>query len=271
VTSIVGVLCSDGVVIGSDSAATFDTGQFRTIEQKTEKIDIVGSSVIVAGTGSVGLHQRFASIVRQAYEGSLLQTFPAHMGGPAKIPITGKVFTKDKPLEIAKTLSRAALEDMGHTYLKPGQYAALMAFSCRREPYLCEFSIGDFQPELKEGKRLWFVSLGSAQSITDPFLGFIRRAFWGAGIPSVSDAIFAVTWTLQHAIDLNPGGVNGPVKIAVLEKLEGDYKGRILDPEELQEHQQNIEETYSELQKLRERRRSTNAETVPDVPKLSQE
>jgi len=264
----VGVLCSDGVVIGSDSAATLDNGQFRTIEQLTEKIDIVGSAIIVAGTGSIGLHQRFTSVISKAYDGSLLQTLPGHMGGPNRPPITGKVFDKGKPLEIAKTLSRAALEDMALTYAKVGQYAALVAYPSRSEPHLCEFLIGDFQPELKEKERLWFASLGSAQAITDPFLGFIRRAFWGGGVPSVSDAIFAVTWTLQHAIDLNTGGVKDPIHIAILENIAGEFKARTLDPEELQEHYQNIEETYSGLRSIRERQRSTSAEVIPDVPKL---
>jgi len=153
---------------------------------------------------------------------------------------------------------------MNSTYLKPGQYAALVAFPCQKHPHLCEFYSTDFQPELKEDKRLWFVSLGSAQSITDPFLGFIRRAFWKSGVPSVSDAIFAVTWTLQHAIDLNTGGVNGPIRVAVLEKREGVYSARLLDSEELQEHHQQIEATYTELGRWK----SATPEAVPEVPKL---
>ena len=51
-TAIVGVLCRDGVVIGTDSSATFTYGPQRTIEQPTEKLSIVDQSVIVAGTGA---------------------------------------------------------------------------------------------------------------------------------------------------------------------------------------------------------------------------
>jgi hypothetical protein len=266
-TSIVGVLCSDGVVIGSDSVATFGTGHFSTIEQRTQKIDIVGLSVIVAGTGSVGLHQRFANIVDQAYEGTLAQTLPPHLGGlVAKSPATGRVFTKANPLDVVRTLSRAGLEDMAHTYQNPGQYAALIAFPCQNKPHLCEFGISDFQPELKEDKRLWYVSLGSAQAITDPFLGFIRRAFWATGIPSVSDAIFAVTWTLQHAIELNPGGVNGPIRIAVLEKTQDKFAARLLGEDDLLEHSQNIEAAYEALRGFRDRQQE--ATDAPDVPTL---
>jgi hypothetical protein len=54
-TSVVGALCKDGVVVGSDSAATFVAGGMRTIEQPTEKLVVVRDHIIVAGTGQVGL------------------------------------------------------------------------------------------------------------------------------------------------------------------------------------------------------------------------
>lgn len=180
-TSIVGVLCSDGAVIGTDSVATFSAAQFATIEQQTEKLSVIGD-VIVAGTGAVGLSQRFCAIVDNAYTQQ-------------------KLFARQSPIEVVKALSRTCIEDMAHTYLNPGKLGALIAFPCNNSPQICEFQLQDFQPELKD-RRLWYVSMGGAQPITDPFLGFIRRVFWESGQPSVNDAIFAVTWTLQHAIDL---------------------------------------------------------------------
>ena len=53
-TILVGLLCKDGIVIGSDSSATFGTMQNRTIEQPTDKIEIIDGKVIIAGTGQVG-------------------------------------------------------------------------------------------------------------------------------------------------------------------------------------------------------------------------
>lgn len=60
-TVLVGVLCQDGVVIGADSSMTHTlaTGQTGTIEQPTDKIYRVGPDVLIAGTGVVGLVQRF--------------------------------------------------------------------------------------------------------------------------------------------------------------------------------------------------------------------
>ena len=40
-TAVVGILCSDGIVIGTDSSMTMVAGTFRTIEQSTEKLDVV--------------------------------------------------------------------------------------------------------------------------------------------------------------------------------------------------------------------------------------
>src|ERR1700730_12160564 len=61
-TVIVGISCSDGVVIGSDSAMVAGratTGY--TIERQSDvlKIEVIGDDIITAVTGAMGLAQRF--------------------------------------------------------------------------------------------------------------------------------------------------------------------------------------------------------------------
>ena len=69
-TAIVGIRCKDGVVIGADSSATFGDGVGnRFIEQSTRrKIEIIGESVIVAGTGAVGHMQRFSAVIQKLWD-----------------------------------------------------------------------------------------------------------------------------------------------------------------------------------------------------------
>ena len=67
-TAIVGLLCKNAVIIGADSSTTFAQGQVPTIEQPSEKIEVIGEKVIVAGTGQVGLGQRFSVIVNKAFK-----------------------------------------------------------------------------------------------------------------------------------------------------------------------------------------------------------
>ena len=109
-TAIVGIRWSDGVVIGADSSATFGDGRLQTIEQPMKKVEIIEHKVMVAGTGAVGLGQRFSRLVRMAYRQNL--------------------FAGDDHIEVGKALSRAAIDDFASTHEKAGQYGALVVFFC---------------------------------------------------------------------------------------------------------------------------------------------
>lgn len=222
-TAIVGVLCRDGLVIGTDSSMTFGSGMGdKTIEQPAEKLKIYSEAIIVAGTGQVGLGQRFGRIVETAYGD--------------KVFLGGKHYTA-----VGTELCKRALADFVSTNVQKGQFGALIGFPLENKAFLCEFSPADLQPEFKT-ETMWYCSMGSGQPITDPFLALMREVFWRSGLPTVQDATFAVTWALEHAVQVNPGGINGPVRIAVLERHAGKLRARLLDEDDLQEHRQNIEQ-----------------------------
>lgn len=245
-TSIVGILCKDGVVIGTDGAVTFVSGQIRTVAQPTEKICIVSNDTIIAGTGSVGLAQRFCAIVERMR----------------------KDHTVTNALEFTKQLSRLCIQDMQQTFLRPGQYGALVGFPCTNNPFLCEFALTDFQPELRTDK-LWYCSMGSAQTITDPFMGFLRKVFWGSTLPNLQEGIFCVTWVLEHSIDVNPGGVKEPIGIAVLEyNDQNKLTARILEISEIDQHRQDIEEARRSLREdYRAKHKPETRVDLPPIPK----
>lgn len=244
-TVIVGILCKDGVVVGTDSAATFHAGQMRTIEQATKKLEIVADRVIVATTGAGGLGQRFTAVVAQAWQ--------------------DKLFTKP-PLEVGKLLCAAGIKDFSSTGAPKGGFGALVAFPCQHKPHLVEFGDPDFQPELKT-ENIWYVSMGSGQMIADPFLGLMRHAFWDDGVPNCKDAEFVVTWILSQAIRLNTGGVNGPMQVAVLKASAGNFEARMLNEAELEGHEDNVEGLTAHMRKYRDILRGTAVENAPDVPK----
>lgn len=226
-TSIVGILCTDGIVIGTDSSATFSALTTPTIEQKTNKIEIINEKIIVAGTGQVGIGQRFCDIIKTASK--------------------EHVFDKP-PINVGTELSHRAIKDFQYTSVQFGQYGALVAYISKGNFHLCEFAVTNFQPELKtQESKLWFVSMGCGQFITDPFLGFMRRVFFKNHLPTVADAIFITSWTLQHVIELNVGGINGPIQMAAIkEKSQGQFVASMITEAELSEHCENIRaaETY---------------------------
>ena len=248
-TVLVGIKCKDGVVIGADSSATMGQGPgLATIEQEIKKIHVVGDRVIVAGTGQVGLGQRFNAVVHSAW----IQN--------------DRPFNKP-PLEVGKLLARNAIKDFQTTGISPGQYGALVAFPSEHRAHLCEFAVNDFQPELKTDDSLWYVSMGSGQPITDPFLGFMRRVFWKDDLPSSRDGIFAVTWALQHAIEVNPGGINEPMQIAVLgPDGKGKLLARLLEESELAEHRNNVEGAITHLRMYAQASQDGKPLTLPERP-----
>lgn len=242
-TAIVGLLCTDGIIIGSDSSVTFIAGRVETIEQPIEKISIIDNHIIVAGTGPIGLGQRFERIVNALWSE---KKFNGHY------------------IDCAKLISSETIKDFSSTGAPKGAYGALVAFPVEGKKYLCEFQQSDLQPEFKT-KDIWFVSMGSSQPITDTFLAFMRDIFWMNGPPTVADGIFAVLWTLQMAIQINPGGVNGPVRIAVMSKTKGSLNARLLSDEELAETRQAVDEMKSLMRKLRDSHTQENS-TVPHPP-----
>ena len=110
-TAIVGIRCKDGVVVGSDSSATFGDGVGnRFIEQSTsKKIEIIGDTIIVAGTGAVGHMQRFSAIAQKCWG--------------------DKAFMNKSEIEIGKMLSSLGIQDFNQTHAMSSlQFAAMVAY-----------------------------------------------------------------------------------------------------------------------------------------------
>ena len=234
-TILVGIQCNDGVVIGADGSVTLSHGNTRTIEQPTKrKMEIVEQKVIVASSGQLGLGQRFHDIVKQ---------FEKRKG-----------FQNKTALAVGKDLSRAGIEDFQSTALRNYEINSLIAYAVYGKPALCELagSTG-FQPELKEVNNQWFTSTGSGQPIVDPFLGFLRSVFWKTGAPSLREGIFMALWALRHACEVNPGGINEPISISVLEKTGRDYRARYLSEDELQETREHVASLTSIMFEYREK------------------
>src|SRR4051812_46059884 len=110
-TVLVGIKCKDGIVIGSDSSATFGAGQFHTIEQPTKKIEILHDKIIVAGTGQVGLGQRFCDQIEKGF--------------------TTGAFKGASGIEMSSKMAQLCIADWTHTAASKGQYGALVAYPAK--------------------------------------------------------------------------------------------------------------------------------------------
>ena len=167
-TVLVGVRCTDGVVIGCDSIATSSMGQFPLIHLPFDgKIKVFPGNVIVARTGSIGYAQRLHEHIEAA--------------------IKGAVFTNFAARECTNNISNRFITDLVGSMAPTGGpngigFGALIATHLKDGPLLAEFGTHDFQPEVKT-EKLFFVSMGSGQVLADPFLLNQSRA-WAVSMSS---------------------------------------------------------------------------------------
>lgn len=209
-TLIVGIRCSDGVVVAAERAVTFVSKDRHTITHLVCKISILSDSLIVAGYGQSGVDQRFCEVAGKVW---------SDIGTDEEV----------SSLSVGRILCAHAIKDFDFTKLAPGKFGALVAFPHVNDgPQLCEFSIADFQPDLKDAAT-WFVAAGSGQLIADAYLALVREAFWGRGMPTLREGTFAVAWVMRQSIKAAPIMIAEPIDIAILQ----GGRARMLDPDEL--------------------------------------
>jgi len=243
VTLIIGVKCSDGLVVGADAAATFGALGQATIRQETKKLEILHKKIIVGVSGHVGLGQRItAEVSAQWAEERLGSKKPQEAMG-----ILRNEFWKHAEGEWRAAHVTAPIIG-GGAAMESAACWAIVGLPLSKVPTLLHF---DQQCSPEEVTfKLPFVTIGSGQKIADPFLAFLWRVFWSKGDPlKISDAQLAVYWTLDHAIRTHPGGVAGRKQIITLEQSAGEWIATEIPEEQMEEHGQAVSEAEDVLRR----------------------
>lgn len=232
-TQLVGIYCTTGVVIATDSAATFSTGHTATIgQQMVEKIYHPCDHIIYTSTGAIGIAQLINDMLRSNW--------------------TAGTYKNKKTPEEAMHAIGQGIGQLLSQYLQLGQMQknivgeanaslakSMIAFPVNRKPYLFQFDYTG-TPEMASVK-LPFVTLGSGQPIADPFLAFLARLLWPNRQPTLAEGRLAAAWTIDHVRQINPGGVGGNLRMAIMEEVAGSLpKVTELNEADLQEHRQRI-------------------------------
>jgi 20S proteasome alpha/beta subunit len=252
VTVLVGVLCSNGVVLGADGAATFGFLGNHTARHPTRKLVIVDGELVIGSSGFVGLSQRVAGAVAQAWR----DRKPGFQGVPA-FEVGAALAEVVRQHLVPELLNGAKLRPaLGDSSMDSAVCLSLLALPIGENGFSLLQLGADGAPEFTT-PELPFIAMGSGSNIADPFLAFLRRVFWPQNekrLPTVNDGIFTVLWALQHAIETNTGGVADPKQVVVLEKSLDACTVRELADGEFQEHLQAIaaaERALADFRKFR--------------------
>jgi 20S proteasome alpha/beta subunit len=237
VTLIIGIKCRDGIAVGADGAATLGTIAENTVQQPVRKLFGVDDELIVGVSGPVAFSQIYSAEIRRLSKAQFLKR-PEKVLSAIRDAVWGNL---EKEWKAASTTSGV----LGQAALSSVMSSAVVAMPILDEPSLFQFN---HQCTFEEATSdLPFVAIGSGQKLADPFLAFLRRIFWPAKLPHLSDGILATLWTLQQAIRTNAGGVSDPIQIMTLSKIKSRWTAVELTDEDLAEHKQNISDAERAL------------------------
>ena len=244
-TLLVGVLCSDGVIIGADSAFTMGVLGQQTVSQSALKIEVVEGRALIATSGPVGLGQRlagtFGDVLRENRIPTSLKSYKA-MG------VLREAFRE--PIESELKAAAIAQGVIGSAAFSSALSATLLAMSVNGRPALYQF---DQQGAPEEATaKIPFVCLGSGQTIADPFMAFLRGIFWEPDtLPTINEGLFAPVWTLSQAIDVSPGGLGRPIRVFTLCQEGPRCEARQVEDSELEELKQAVDGARDSLKHYR--------------------
>jgi hypothetical protein len=245
-TVIVAFHCSDGVVIAADSMITPSMGGLGVGHHHGQKISILPGPQIFALAGDVGQNARLRIIAENNH---------------------GVIATSGHAIDFPLQLTQTIVQQFAATGINNAIDASpVLAFVHGGEHQCCVFE-GRLQPRLLD-EHHYYAAHGSGKLSADPFLRFITDVFCPIGRPTVREGVFLAAWTVQDVIDVNPGGVAGPVRVATLERdAAGALAARSLPTDEIDEHLQAIESAATALRKWRDEIQSGSAAgDAPDPP-----
>lgn len=255
-TLIVGIVCKDGVVMASDSAATFGTQGRPTIgQQDVRKLIRLNDHILYASTGAVGISQVIGDKIKQLWE---TKTFAGMKSPESVMDTVGKnINTVVAPYLQSGQWQHAITGDAQSSLCK-----SVIAMPVDSKPHLFNFDFNG-APE-RSTQALPFIALGSGQPIADPFLALLRRLLWSETEPSVAEGRLAAVWVIDHVRRTNPGGVGGPIQLSTLTSNAGGMPQVIeASDADVQEHLQKVESTEKTLVA---ELRGTRASEVPPAP-----
>lgn len=251
---VIGIKCSDGVIVGADTAATVGGLSQNTIRQSARKIHVIDDRAVVGSAGLVGLAQRYHGELTGLLQGEKDYTLlpPHRLMVALQQCLTDATHETMASLALARRFSElgTANSSLGGTLIamKSAEGLALFSFDQVCNP---EGATSD----------LPFVCVGSGAILADPFLAHVKRVLWNDEQPHMSLGLLSIVWTLNHVIGVNPGGITAPFDVYQM-TLDGNGAVHI---EKLQ--RETLEGMESRIEDIEQRMREIATKPVEAPPK----
>ena len=254
-TLIVGIRCSDGVVIGADGGTAVGP-----VIHPTAKLHVLAGNIIMGAAGPTGLGQLYQNQVEQLWTQKAFGTSTTL--ADAQRLVRDAILKEVNPA-VARAKSniqwvsqQQAVQSVDSAVLVA---ATVGGYQGRSQLILCNWT-GEVSAASEDSPHL---SIGSGRPLAEAFLGFLRHVFWPNQPPSVANGVFSVVWTLVHAIRFSSWGLSDPIQIVT---LHDGKQPRIkeLTQAEIIGHRQNVSAAERYLRTAREGEHPSDP--FPDPP-----
>lgn len=242
-TLIIGIKCSDGVVLGADGAAMISSqiGQFSIQQPIEKKLQVIGDNkAVLAVSGPVALGQKFKSILEDFLADSQL-TSPIHMGTKQ----LQQLFWP--PVELQMAIAEKAKGCLGQLAIQNALSESIVVLVTSGDLRLL---VCDQQCSFEELEDISFTAIGSGLNYAFPFLAFLKRVFFPNALPDTRVGVFCTVWSLIHSIKTAPGGIAEPLQIMVITNEDGHLSIAEYDRSQIEEDIQACYEAESHLKKF---------------------
>ena len=243
-TAALGVICQDGIVMGSDgaSSAVRTSGKIR-YERAKQKIwihEIDTLCCVMGVTAGKAASGQFVKYAIKRYIEIKKERLP-------KIDEYDLMFETRKWLldELQKVPSAL-----------PSSFSVLLSFAVNNESpkFMLRLQGSELAPMLID-QDLNYHSIGSGSTIINPFFEFLKEVFWNDTLPTVAEAQIGVVWALQHTIATSSAGVSAPMSIGIMQGVNAS----LITPKEMaQEIEEFIVDMKQNLQQYMQTRGQRN-------------
>jgi Proteasome subunit len=230
VTLIAGLLCSDGVVIASDSAATTEFDGIVASVHEMQKLEVLDDRLVMGVAGSSGIAQEY-----RHYIGRFLKEHNADKLQSSEVTQllkTYQVSAIHEQIDLAKRFATDGRPDLSRLRTE-----SLLALSVGGSPRLFHFD-SDLTPDEVLSTSPFRV-IGTGKVTAHAFIEYLRLEFLGNGTPVVSDGILTLMWAIRFATKTHARDVGGPIQLAVVSATENP-RARKLSEADIEEHAEMI-------------------------------
>ena len=230
---IIGLCCSDGIVLGADDAAIFGNDRTPTIRAAFKKIRIVDGASAISVAGTNGLLQQYEDVIVSAHKDDAFAS---------SRPVQAMNILRDEfmartnaQFQVAQMLERELGQRAWDSCSAEIVVATRIGTKYRLYHYDKRMSPQEVTDELP------FVAIGSGQQTADPFIAHLRRIYYAKQCPDIALGVMTVVWTLKHAAETGAPNVGTGRQIVTL-SIDGDATVvSELPDEQLQEHYEFID------------------------------